>query len=403
MKLRVLFIYDGDYPWDIRVEKVCNTLIKYDCEVHLICRNLAKKIRYEQYRNIHIHRISFLSGIFGKLNDAWTFPFFLSPVWISETLRQLNKEEFDLIIIRDLPMAICGILAGKIKGIPTLLDMAECYPEMLRCTWKFEKFRLVNIVLRNPFFADIIEKIVMKLIDYVFVMIDESRDRLITKKLKRNKIFIVSNTPVLTRFEKAKKQFPNKSKRSDTLRLIYVGLVNASRGLDTAIEAIHMYIQSNQNIEFWIIGDGKARLYLERKVVSLNLNKYIRFLGWIDNKKVPEYIYASDVCIVPHHRCSHWDNTIPNKIFDYMAAGKPVIVSDVPPVVKIINSEQCGYYYKDYDTFDLVSKLRFLEDPQIRSTMGENGCRAVEEKYNWSNEEFVIQKTLSHIRLKTTQ
>ena len=102
----------------------------------------------------------------------------------------------------------------------------------------------------------------------------------------------------------------------------------------------------------------------------MGIGDSIKFLGWVNNKEVPEYIANADVGIVPHHKCSHWDNTIPNKLFDYMAAGKPVIVSNVIPMARIVNETECGKVYSDYDVDSLVSVIEQLENNDLRSLLG---------------------------------
>ena len=148
--MKILFIWDGDYPWDIRVEKVTNALMEDGRHtVHLVARNIARQRRYEVREGLHIHRLPSLPRFLGRLNNPFTFPAFFSPVWLWEIFRQARAHKFQLIIIRDLPLAPAGIFVGKLLGIPTILDMAECYPEMLKNIWKFGKWRPENNVLLN--------------------------------------------------------------------------------------------------------------------------------------------------------------------------------------------------------------------------------------------------------------
>lgn len=394
--MKILFIYDGEYPWDIRVEKLCNTFIACGHEVHLICRNAYGKPRRELYKGIHLRRISYISG--GKaINFAWTFPAFFSPIWLYEIFQAIKEIDFDLIVVRDLPMALSAVLARKLYRIPTILDMAECYPEMLRCTWKFERFKAANILIRNPYVADLVEAVAMKMLDGVFVMIEESRNRLLNKGVDARKLFIVSNTPDPERFALQPVVSESSQNTTGAIKLIYVGLVNSSRGLDTVIKAVETALEQRFIVELSIVGDGKARRTLENYVADRNLQNHVRFLGWIGNELIPDYINGADVCIVPHHRCSHWDHTIPNKLFDYMAARKPVIVSDVVPMKRIVEAVECGYSYRDYDVDDLVAKLKLLQDHEIRLRLGMNGRSAVERSYNWANEEKMIQQALATI------
>ena len=385
--MKILFVWDSDYPWDIRVEKICDTLIENGHEVHLVCRNKSKKSKEETYNELHIHRISCLPKLFRNLNEIYTFPIFFSPVWLSRIYKVIRTYKIDLIIVRDLPMALAGVFVGKVNKIPVILDMAECYPELVRLIWKYEPFRIQNVFIRNPYFVDIIENKVLKHVNHIFVMVEESKQRLINKNVNKERISIVSNTPILNKFSAAKSTYPGKlNNKQNKLILLYVGFVNYSRGLDTVIESIKEYIKTDKHIYLIILGTGSAIDNLKATVKKYNLNEQVGFEGWVDNKVVPEYIASSDICLVPHHKCSHWDNTIPNKLFDYMAAGKPVLVSNVNPVKRIVEETDCGSVYRDYDIDDFINQIFKLKNTDLRNNLGRNGVEAIKKYYNWDND-----------------
>lgn len=389
--MKILYVWDADYPWDIRVEKVCNSFISRGHEVHLVCRNQKRNVRYEHYKGIHLHRLVSLPKFLGPLNSVFTFPAFFSPIWLWEIYRQARFYQCEVIFVRDLPMAPAAVLIGKLLGIRIIIDMAECYPEILRAIWRFEAFRLGNVLVRNPFLADIVEHVTLRLVDSIVVMIEESRDRLIRKGIPAEKIFIVSNTPVLSQISTTSKSHDESLAKQDrALKLVYVGLLNPSRGLDTVIQAVARYVKSNKRLEFHVVGSGKALPLLKRMVREHCLDDKVRFLGWLDHREATKQIDMADVGIVPHHRCSHWESTIPNKLFDYMAAGKPVIVSDVRPVARIVNATDCGIVYEDGNPDSLVDTFSRLEDGQVRERLGNNGQEAVLGKYNWEAEEKVL-------------
>lgn len=391
--MKILFVWDGDYPWDIRVAKICASLHRDGHQVDLVCRNLARKPLSDQYQATEIHRLPFLPVWLGKFNDAISFPAFFSPLWLWRMYSVAKKQGSEIIIVRDLPMAIGAIWVARRLGILCILDMAECYPEMLRCMWQFEGRNFRNYFLRNPWLADKVEQNVMRNIDQIWVMIEESRDRLVNMGVETDKIHMVSNTPVIDRF--AVKKDNNEASEEPTL--IYLGLLNPSRGVDTAIRAAVKFYETNPNFRFRIVGKGKAEKQLKDLVAQLGGGDFISFLGWVDNDEALKLLAESDIGIVPHHRCSHWDNTIPNKLFDYMAASKPVIVSDVVPLQRIINETQCGLSYTDYNVDELVYVLTKMSDIKVRQKMAENGRRAIEGKYNWDREEKVLLSSLAEL------
>lgn len=391
--MNVLFIWDGDYPWDIRVEKVCTSLQNDAHKVHIVCRNLKREPLTDSYKGATIHRLPFLPQWLAFLNKAFSFPAFFSPLWLWRIFQVAKNKQCNCIIVRDLPMALAGLLVAKILGVPCVLDMAECYPEMLRCTWKFEGFSIKNFFIRNPVCADVVERIVMKHITHVWVMIEESRERLLRQGVPADKISIVSNTPVVDRFVESL----DANKSDDMFHLIYVGLLNPSRGLDTVIKAVKRYVKLNKRFHFTIVGSGKAEERFKHMVKELELESYVTFLGWVDNAKVPDLVAKADVGIVPHHNCSHWANTIPNKLFDYMASGKPVIVSDVFPMKRIVESVECGLVYKDYDTNGLCDVFVKLANVDIRKNLSLNGKEAIKNKYNWAREEKIIFSSINNL------
>ncbi len=397
--MKILFIWDGDYPWDIRVEKVCKSLHKDGHEVHMVCRNIARRPLNDTFNNITIHRLPYLPNWFGGLNKAFSFPAFFSPLWLWNIYSQAKLNECEFIIVRDLPMALSGIWVAKWLKIPCILDMAECYPEMLRSRFQFEGMSFKNFFLRNPKLAGWVERKVLRDIDQVWVMIEESYDRLLAMGVAKEKVHIVSNTPEVDRFILAASKANVTEADDKSYKMIYVGLLNKSRGLDTVIQAVDKYVKINPNFQLTIVGRGKAEKSLRDMVVELGLASHVHFLGWVDNKQVPSLIANADIGIVPHHKCSHWDNTIPNKLFDYMAAKKPVIVSNVLPMKRIVEATECGRVYLDYDIVDLCNVIDELADPSLRERLSTNGANQIVSNFNWEKEERALLNAVNTLKL----
>jgi glycosyltransferase involved in cell wall biosynthesis len=382
-------VWDGDYPWDVRVEKVCTTLIASGHEVHLVCRNSKALPRTEIIDGIHIHRVFCFNGPLRRLNSAITFPAFFSPIWLTEIHRALKTVRPDVVIIRDLPIALAVVGFTRAMRIPAVLDMAECYPEMIRCAWQFDKFRFSNILVRNPFLADFVEKITLRNLDMVWVMIGESGDRLRRKGVPDKKIRIVSNTPPLAVSDDYLPRAPG-----PTLRIVYVGLVNPSRGLATLVEAAKILKGRGVDFAIKIVGSGKDSGRIQELIETCDVGDHVQMTGWIDHKSLSSIFAEADAGIVPHYSCSHWNNTIPNKIFDYMKMGIPVIVSDAKPTERIIGETRAGLSYRSFDAADLADKISALQSEALRKELGHNGYTAVRKKYHWAADSLTMLDSL---------
>lgn len=382
--MQIGLVRDSEYPWDVRVEKICDTLISNGNDVHIICRNETRSAVEDIYKGARIHRVGLPRWAPNWLNSLATFPVFVNPLWLVRLIQLVRCHGIQLMIVRDLPMALGVVWVGRLCRVPVVLDMAECYPELLRAVWMFEPFRFVNLFVRNPRLADWVERCALRRVNHTLVVVEEARDRLIGMGVDQHDITLVGNTPSHRRFKKAAASFPGSLKaHQGKFILMYVGFVNYSRGLDVVITALGSLIKHANQVHLVLVGSGNAIGVLKKLVSHLRLEPYVSFEGWIDNCLVPEYIASSDVCIIPHRKSSHWDNTIPNKLFDYMAASKPVLASDVIPMTRIVTETQCGLIYKDDDSNDCFEQLKRLMDPLLRARLGKEGERAVVEKYNW--------------------
>ena len=177
--MKILYIWDADYPWDVRVEKICLSLKKNGHDTHIVARNLKQLPKYEKKDGLHIHRIKSLKN--EKANYILSFPAFFSPVWKKRIDSVVAKYGIDIIIVRDLPMAIAGIWAGKRNNIPVIFDMAEDYLAMIFDIWRSKKFKGLNYFVRNPYLAEYVEAYSLKNIDHILVVIEEVKHHLIKK------------------------------------------------------------------------------------------------------------------------------------------------------------------------------------------------------------------------------
>uniref|UniRef100_UPI003A959995 glycosyltransferase n=1 Tax=Marinobacter sp. TaxID=50741 RepID=UPI003A959995 len=123
------------------------------------------------------------------------------------------------------------------------------------------------------------------------------------------------------------------------------------------------------------------------RIKHLNLQESVTLDGWLEHHQVDELMTQANVGALTYRVCPHWNHTIPNKIFDYMLAGLPVLATEVKPIKRIINETESGLVCKDLDIKDIAQKLQMLRSPGLRATLGKNGINAVKSKYNWSNDE----------------
>jgi glycosyltransferase involved in cell wall biosynthesis len=380
-------VWDADYPWDVRVEKVCRSLGR-EHEVHLVSRNARRRPMYELQDGLHIHRLPAPGWRPEPLHRVLGFPAFFNPVWIRSIWRTARRCRARVLLVRDLPLSLSAVLVGRALGIPVVLDMAENYPAMIEDVWDSGRARLGDWIVRNPRFVRLVERLAVRLVDHVVVVVDESRDRLAGMGVPADKMSVVMNTPMLDRREDlASPEDTGARSRPDEMVLVYLGMLEAPRGLDTAIQAMKQVRHRVPGARLVVIGSGRDERALHAEAQQAGVTDRVEFLGWRDYGEALSYLTRCDVGLVPHHATRSWQTTIPNKLFDYMSLGKPVIVSSARPTQRIVNEERCGLVFQDRDPASLAEAIVTMSDPAVRRAFGARGREAIVRRYNWEADE----------------
>jgi len=380
-------VWDADYPWDVRVEKVCRSLRRAH-EVHLVSRNTRRRSRYERYDGIHVHRLPVLPWLPPRASAALGFPAFFNPLWlrtISQTARRCGA---GLVMVRDLPLALTGLLIARARRVPLILDLAENYPAMIHDLCSTGRFRARNLLVRNPRLVRLVERIAVKQADHILVVVDEAKERLLRMGVDASKITVVMNTPTLTPLtHDADAGAPAIPRAGDELVLVYLGILEVARGLGTVLGALRELRHLRPRVRLVVIGSGRDERHFREEAGRLGVSDRVEFRGWLDHHEALAAVAACDVGLVPHHVTESWQTTIPNKLFDYMAMGKPVIVSNARPTERIVTSERCGAVFADRDTSGLAEAIVAVADRGLREEYGRRGRAAVRRTYNWETDE----------------
>jgi glycosyltransferase involved in cell wall biosynthesis len=137
---------------------------------------------------------------------------------------------------------------------------------------------------------------------------------------------------------------------------------------------------------------------------ELSVSNYVVFEGFQPQEKIPSYIIASSIGLIPHLKTAHTDNTIPHKLFHYMLMNKPVVAANCNPIERILSESNAGLIYRSNNEKDLADKIiQLYKNNSLRIEMGENGRKAVLEKYNWSITIKNLTNLYKNIELKVTQ
>lgn len=164
----------------------------------------------------------------------------------------------------------------------------------------------------------------------------------------------------------------------------YVGGITAIRGALEMVRACGL-LSSDARLN---LGGSFSEAGLEAAVKREPGWARVNALGFLDRDGVRNVLHRSVAGLVTLHPIVNYLDALPVKMFEYMSAGIPVIASDFPLWRKIVEGNDCGICVDPRDPAAIAAAIdRLVEDPQEARRMGENGRRAVEQRYNWANEE----------------
>lgn len=391
--MNIAYLFQDAYPWDVRVEKICRSLAEAGHRVHIVSRNRHGLPRREELAGgLWVARLPFVR--FGPLNALLNFPAFFSPVWLLVLWRLCRREQVDLVVVRDLPLAPLGLLVARLLGIRVVLDMAENYPAMLADTWTYGRIGLADRIIRNPTLWRQVERWVLPRFDRVLVVSPSSGQRIASQGVAPARITVVGNTPVLEQAAAIDPTVVERVRQLSDFILVYVGGMEETRGLETVVRALPKIRQFRPDVRFVVGGRGTSEAALRQLAMDLDVADNLVLLGWVDPRDVPAVITGADVGVIPHFVTEHTQTTIPNKIYDYMGCGKPVLVSAARSLMDIVEQHGCGLSFRGGDSEDFAGQVHVLTDLQRREELGRAGQDAVRQQCNWLRDAAVLCRAL---------
>ena len=385
-------ILDAVFPPDPRVENEAVSLIKAGHEVFLFCLHYGNQKQSEIIKGIHIKR--YLSNkIEYKLSAlAYTIPLY-TICMTSKIVNFIKTHTIEALHIHDIRIAQAVFNANKKYNLPTVLDLHDNVPEVMKLYPHLQKFPGKYIISSKKW--KIKEREFIERANKVISVSPEFLENL-EKRIpsSKDKLVLVPNTIRKSFYKKYKIDETIIKKYKNNFVILYLGDTHLRRGLKTAIGATEKLKSKIGNLKLVIVGKNTTDSILKKYVKDLKLGSFVDFEGWQNVSLFQSYILASHVCISPLHRNLQHDVAYANKIFQYMSFGKPLLVSDAIAQKKLVEKNNTGLVHKEKDVEDFSSKVLILyNNKNLRNELGKNGKEFIENKFSWEQ----TSKKLLHL------
>jgi glycosyltransferase involved in cell wall biosynthesis len=357
--MKIVHLTSAHDRYDIRIFiKMCCSLAKHEgWDVSLV---VADGLGYEERNGVKIYDV-------GKSQSRFLRIFTTSRLVVNKA-RELNA---DIYHFHD-PEILLWLKLLKNRGAKVIYDVHEDLPRQLLSKPYLNPF-LLRILAKT---VEVFENWSAKKCNLILTVTPFIRDRF---SAFHNKVAISANFPLFNEFE------TNKTEKENYM--CYVGGLTRNRGLLQMLK---------------IAGKLKLTLKLAGSVDDdelLNIigtAPYVEYLGLLDREELAALISKAKIGLCILHPIPNYVVAYPIKIFEYMAARTPVIASNFPLYVDIVEGNNSGICVDPLNTEEIAKAVTKIMTDQILSIeMGENGFQAVLKKYNWGSEEKKLYELYS--------
>lgn len=230
----------------------------------------------------------------------------------------------------------------------------------------------------------------MKKADAVVTLGKMMKNELISRKIDRNKIFIVPNAVDTKNFQKKSIDLNLKQKLGMDGKYIigYVGLIRKIEGIELLIKALRTIRNKIKNVELLIVGryNKDYLMILKKFAKQLDVEKSVQFIGQVQKNEVQMYYSIIDIVVIPRINTRVTRIVTPLKTLEAMAMGKVLLTSDLPALREMVKPGISGDVFKSSDSNELANKIiYYLSDQKARISLENRAKNFVKKKYDWLN------------------
>ena len=373
----VLMLLTNAYDPDPRVRQEALALIGMGCRVRLLAwdRDL-KAPPTECMEGVEVERV-FLASAHGR---GTTQLFFYAWLYLKMLWRGM-RTTFDVVHCHDLDTLPLGFVLGKLKRRPIVYDAHESFPDMLAGS-------VPGAVQRG---LVCLENFLIRRVD-LLITVGEKLRRHFTERGARKSV-VVGNWKQLKEFARSEEENREVRRRlgipDGALAVVCITQLLRDRKIVELLTAVETCP------DVYVILGGKGVLE-ELVVEAAAANPRILFVGFVPGKQIADYTCAADVVYYgfdpenPNARFS-----APNKLYEALAAGRPLITGDFGEISEVVREAECGIVLPKYSAESVREALSQLQDPGRRKTLAHNAGRYGRTTMNWNKGEEILHREYS--------
>ncbi|TLX45357.1 glycosyl transferase family 1 [Pseudoalteromonas phenolica] len=283
-----------------------------------------------------------------------------------------RKESIGIITIHSLALLPIGVILKFLYGAKLIYDAHEL---------ETEKNGLHGI---RKILSKKVEKLLIRFVDHT-VVVSKSIERWYKKHYPNSKVTVVFNAPIVKNVQKTTLLRDRFDIQPDTKLYIYQGGLKPGSGVEQILE---VFKKTKKNVAVVFMGYGVSEGDI---IESSKEHENIYYLPAVAPSEVLSYTSSADIGLsFVEAVCLSYSYCMPNKVFEYLASGLPVIVSDCIDMKSFIqeHDNSIGWYSENFSVSELTRLIE--QTSNIDTSTYREQCRKVSEKYKWQHQEKVL-------------
>ena len=300
---------------------------------------------------------------------------------IKSTQYALKEKDVDLIFATSTPLSTSfpALICKWVKRTPFIFEVRDLWPE----------FPIQIGAIKNKFiiyFLRKYEKLVYKKATHIIALSPGMKEGIIKTGILPKKITLIPNMSKPDKFyprEKSEEIAIKYDIDLNKFNIIHFGSMGVANGLNYIIEtAIILQEQKVENVCFIFFGRGATEKKIKNKVNKEQLKNVI-FHDRVGMSQLSEVVNLCDLSITSFLNLPILQTNSPNKLFDSLSAGIPIVVNSSGWTKDIVEENNCGFFVDPDNPIDFANKiLLYKDEASLLSKWGENARKIAIEKYN---------------------
>lgn len=386
---RICIVRHYYYPEDPRSRREAEALAAAGHEVDMLTLRHPNEPAREVINGVNVRRlpVEHYRGSLPKYAYEYGAFFFLAFLVLTA---RLFRRRYDVVQVNSLPdFLVFAAVAYKLSGVPVVLDMHECTPELF-CT-KYGASAGHPIVRLLAW----IEQRSLAFADQVITCTPQQRALFASRGTPEEKIAVVLNAANSAIFRPRTPE-PIMWHAGETFELVAHGLIAERYGLDTMVRAVALLSNEIPDVRLHVYGKGDYQPELEALVLELGVADRVVIHGFVPEEELLEGIARAHVGVIAAKRDTFRDMTHTQKMYEYVAMHKPVVIAETP-AVRTHFDDSCFQFFTSNDPADLARALRELYyRPERALTMIESAANRY-RAYDWDAQRHVYGEAVLNV------